>query len=126
VFVDRAHVGELQTPAKLNAKEPETHVPDLPEAQSWFLHRIFLLTGLQDYLLLKIAAERCGKVTRILPSRTTTSLLAPRRSVKEAPFRSDTGETSNSISALLLSLLIATTTVALLVVRAYTYCCSAT
>ena len=39
VFVDRAHVGELQTPAKLNSEEPETHVPDLPEAQAWFLHK---------------------------------------------------------------------------------------
>jgi hypothetical protein len=29
----------LQTPAKLNAEEPETHVPDLPEAQAWFLHK---------------------------------------------------------------------------------------
>ena len=34
IFVDGAHVGHLQSPAKLNAEEPETHVPDLPEALS--------------------------------------------------------------------------------------------
>src|SRR6185369_18059721 len=39
VLVNRAHVGELQTPAKLNAEKSETHVPDLPEAQAWFLHQ---------------------------------------------------------------------------------------
>ena len=33
ILVDRTHVGDLQTPAKLNAKEAETHVPDLPETQ---------------------------------------------------------------------------------------------
>src|SRR6185437_7485333 len=31
VFIDGAHVGHLQSPAKLNAEESEAHVPDLPE-----------------------------------------------------------------------------------------------
>src|SRR6185503_4207328 len=39
LFVDAAHIAELQTPAKLNPEKSETHVPDLPEAQAWFIHR---------------------------------------------------------------------------------------
>ncbi len=38
VGVDPAHVGELETPAKLNPEEPETHVEDLPETKSRFVH----------------------------------------------------------------------------------------
>src|SRR5205085_10650497 len=36
--IDRAHVGELQAPAELDAEKAEAHIPDLPEAQMWFLH----------------------------------------------------------------------------------------
>src|SRR5262249_30056820 len=118
VFVNRAHVRELQAPAKLNAKEPETHVPDLPEAQSWFLHK--------GYLLVKIAAERFGKLTRMLPSCTVTALLAPRRSIKDVPLRSAIRDTLNSISAGWLSLLSTTITTPLCATRAYAYCCSET
>jgi hypothetical protein len=32
----------LQTPAKLNAEKSETHVPDLPKAKAWLVHREFI------------------------------------------------------------------------------------
>ncbi len=38
VFVDGAHVRHLESPAELNAEEPEAHVPDLPKAESRFGH----------------------------------------------------------------------------------------
>src|ERR1041385_8749991 len=38
LLVDAAHIAELQAPAELNTKKSETHVPDLPEAQAWFIH----------------------------------------------------------------------------------------
>ena len=34
LVVDGAHVRHLQTPAELDAEEPETHVPDLPETSN--------------------------------------------------------------------------------------------
>ena len=40
VFVNRAHVGHLQAPSKLDAEEAEAHVPYLPEAPGWFLHEM--------------------------------------------------------------------------------------
>ena len=38
VFVDGAHVGHLESPAKLNAEESEAHVPDLPEGFGGLFH----------------------------------------------------------------------------------------
>src|ERR1044071_9448578 len=118
VLVNRAHVRELQAPAKLNSEEAETHVPDLPEAQAWFVHA--------DHLLLNIAAERFGSFTLNLSSFTDAVAPAPRRSVKDLPCRNAKRQTSNSISAGLPSLLIATTTASRFMTRAYAYCCSAT
>src|SRR5207237_7786364 len=43
VSVDGTHVRLLQAPPKLYAEEPETHVPDLPAAQSRFLMHSFSL-----------------------------------------------------------------------------------
>ena len=45
VFVDGAHVGHLQSPAKLNAEEAEAHVPDLPISFARLLHRRLLHKG---------------------------------------------------------------------------------
>ena len=36
--VDGAHVGELKPEAKLDAEEPEAHVPDLPKTETRFVH----------------------------------------------------------------------------------------
>jgi hypothetical protein len=38
VLVDGAHVGHLQSPAKLNTKKTEAHIPDLPEGFSGPFH----------------------------------------------------------------------------------------
>ena len=40
IFVDGAHVGHLQPPAKLDAEKAEAHVPDLPEALARLLHAV--------------------------------------------------------------------------------------
>jgi hypothetical protein len=71
VLVNRAHVGELQAPAKLNAEKAEAHVPDLPEAQAWFLHHRSSV---------KTATDLFGKVTFSFPFVTLVSLLTLNRS----------------------------------------------
>ncbi len=38
VFVDGAHIGHLQSPAKLDAEEAEAHVPDLPKGAGRLVH----------------------------------------------------------------------------------------
>ena len=47
VLVDRAHVGHLQAPAELDAHEPETHVPDLPEGKTRFIHARYWVFGIR-------------------------------------------------------------------------------
>ena len=43
VLVNGTHVGHLQSPSKLDAHEPKTHVPDFPETQIPFFHRVGVL-----------------------------------------------------------------------------------
>src|SRR5208337_3122123 len=45
VFVNGAHVRHLEAPAKLNAEEPKTHVPDLPETQPRLSHGVHSRTA---------------------------------------------------------------------------------
>jgi hypothetical protein len=45
-----AHIAVLQRESELDTKEPETHVPDLPEIQSWLFHCINLsIKNIQNY-----------------------------------------------------------------------------
>jgi len=42
IFVDRAHVGELEIPAELDSEKPYAHVDDLPSVQARLLHTLAL------------------------------------------------------------------------------------
>src|ERR1041384_3776139 len=62
VGIDRAHVGELQSPAELNAQEPEAQVPNLPVTQTWFFHQLGSSLS-SSHRLTSIAAVRGARST---------------------------------------------------------------
>src|SRR6202022_4606467 len=75
-LVDRRHVGELQSPAELNAEETKAHVEQLPERHLRLLHRVLRGRGQNR--------ERGVGPNRRDP---TTKLWYARAFVKESPSR---------------------------------------